>query len=594
MVDQQIIEQRAIHEIEGIVSSDTRLRPELTMSDKIPYVDGTILVYKSEKRNNKNLDFQVSVQVKGTEKSSFDRNPSFTFKKDMLEYYSRNSGILFFVVSETAPYTTYYKAISPTQAKQILKLIKKKKKDQKSIALSLTRVNTKDIWKIVTSAHYTSQFFNSQTRIVSADSIGNLKNISVTIPVGESIQTALKKNQYILSGLLRSQIVAVDTADIIKIAVQNVLNITVIFPNQHAETGYIEWISDSSFNIIIGGFITLIFDTVKNQLDINWNFNFSDSIGWQKYCEKINMLKAMLEKQQLIFKSDSFSDGSSPFNFSFSKKIDTILKDINHRSENIKKIIWLEGVLGKSYYNQNLDVTSQKVLLNLLKLHPSEDFEEKVPFFIHESILDDNYYLTYENHTLKNVFSQDSPFRTERLTVSNSIDNKVFKQGNPLVLITEKVWTIPGYSTSTVLDNFILPKEKVPSWYENQVNQLVLSYIDAYDHTGENNWLYSAQKILKLNFVTDQELLAINSAQIEIRLLNGDIRSVSESMFSILENSQKPQYRAAAALMLNMVSKFSINWKQMTDDEKRGISKYPLKVLAGKEIKEIIESDNLN
>ncbi len=46
--------------------------------------------------------------------------------------------------------------------------------------------------------------------------------------------------------------------------------------------------------------------------------------------------------------------------------------------------------------------------------------------------------------------------------------------------------------------------------------------------------------------------------------------------------------------MLNMVSKFSINWKQMTDEEKKGISKYPLKILAGKEIKEIIESDNLN
>jgi len=40
MTDQQIIEQRAVSEVTRIISSDIRLRPEINISDKIPYVDG--------------------------------------------------------------------------------------------------------------------------------------------------------------------------------------------------------------------------------------------------------------------------------------------------------------------------------------------------------------------------------------------------------------------------------------------------------------------------------------------------------------------------------------------------------------------------
>lgn len=81
MTDQQIIEQRAVSEVARILSSDIRLRPEINISDKIPYVDGGIFVYKSGKRNNECLDFQVPVQVKGTEKKHLIATLNFPSKK---------------------------------------------------------------------------------------------------------------------------------------------------------------------------------------------------------------------------------------------------------------------------------------------------------------------------------------------------------------------------------------------------------------------------------------------------------------------------------------------------------------------------------
>ncbi|NYS22184.1 DUF4365 domain-containing protein [Leuconostoc sp. DB-1] len=591
MTDQQIIEQRAVSEVARIISSDIRLRPEINISDKIPYVDGGIFVYNSGKRNNECLDFQVPVQVKGTEKKAFDSHPKFSFKKDMLEYYERNSGILFFVVSETTPYTTYYRNFSPTQAKQILKSLKKQNKNQKSITLNLTRVDQKDIWKIVTSSHYLSEVFNSQARIVNVNAVDNLKNVSVTIPVGETIQTALKKEQYIISGLLQDQRVIVDTVDIINISIHKVINVSTIFPNDHIEPSSLEWTSETSFRIVIGKFITVIFSIDTKRFDINWDFKSSSDRDWQLYYDKLNAFKAMLEKRQLNFKSDVFNDGSTTLHFSFSKKINETLKDVYSKLENIKRIIWLENILGKSYATQALDITSQNVLNKLLELYPSVDFNQDVPFLLHETIMADNYYLTYENHELKNVFSNDSPFRTNHVTISNTEDKTMFTKGNPLALIKDKLWTIPNYSTSIVLENFIHPLKSFPSWYEGEVNNLVLSYIEAFDHTQNNDWLQSALKILKFDILTNQELVQINTAQICIRQLDGDIRPVSNSLYNIMQNSPEAQYRAAAALMLNIIAVFSVNWRQMSVDEKKGISEYPLMKLAYGKIKEIIDSD---
>lgn len=238
-----------------------------------------------------------------------------------------------------------------------------------------------------------------------------------------------------------------------------------------------------------------------------------------------------------------------------------------------------------------MDITSQNVLNKLLKLHPSVDFDQDVPFLLHETIMGDNYYLTYENHELKNVFSNDSPFRTDNVRISNTEDKTMLIKGNPLTLIKDKLWTIPNYSTSIVLENFIYPLESIPSWYEGEVNNLVLSYIEAFDHTKNDDWLQSALKILKFDILTNKELVQINTAQICIRQLDGNIRPVSNDLYNIMQNSPEAQYRAAAALMLNITDVFSVNWRQMSVDEKKGISEYPLMKLAYEKIKEIIDSD---
>lgn len=81
MTDQQIIEQRAVSEVTRIISSDIRLRPEINISDKIPYVDGGIFVYNSGKRSNECLNFQVPVQVKGTEKNHLIATPNLPSKQ---------------------------------------------------------------------------------------------------------------------------------------------------------------------------------------------------------------------------------------------------------------------------------------------------------------------------------------------------------------------------------------------------------------------------------------------------------------------------------------------------------------------------------
>lgn len=257
----------------------------------------------------------------------------------MLEYYERNSGILFFVVSETTPYTTYYRNLSPTEAKQILNKLKKQNKNQKSITLKLTRVYQEDIWKIVTSSHYSSEVFNSQARIVNVNAVSNLKNVLFTIPVGETIQTALKNEQYIISGLLQDQRVILDTVDIIDISIRKLININTVFPNEHIEPSLLEWTSENRVRIVIGQFLTVIFSTDTQRFDINWDFNTSNDLEWQLYYDKLNAFKAMLEKRQLNFESDIFNNGSTTLQFSSLDKFTEILKDVCSQLETIKRII---------------------------------------------------------------------------------------------------------------------------------------------------------------------------------------------------------------------------------------------------------------
>lgn len=135
------IEEIAVAAVRNEILRNDFLSDEIPVNDKTPSWDGEIWVYNNKKQKKNDLYGKVPVQVKGKKVIKLSKEDiKFQIKKDDLENYFSNGGILYFVIEIVNSDITqiFYLSLLPIDIKKILEEIK----GQKSITKQFKKLPT--------------------------------------------------------------------------------------------------------------------------------------------------------------------------------------------------------------------------------------------------------------------------------------------------------------------------------------------------------------------------------------------------------------------------------------------------------------------
>ena len=129
------IEEDAIDYLKIALKKSKHIHREISEGDREPIWDGHIYFYKNTLKQNIDLVERIPVQVKGKD-DYFNRNKGYSIKRNNLEHYLNEGGVLYFVVylKDETP-TVTYASLTPKVIKRIL--LGKKKKKQNIINISV-------------------------------------------------------------------------------------------------------------------------------------------------------------------------------------------------------------------------------------------------------------------------------------------------------------------------------------------------------------------------------------------------------------------------------------------------------------------------
>ena len=127
-MDRQAIEQTAVNAVEDRVNLTRFLSSYLDNNDKTPSWDGTIYIFKSEKKTKDNLTGTIPVQIKGHEVKDFRKESiSYSIEISDLRNYLNDGGAILFVVYVTPNEDqsdflkkTYYTELTPVKINALI------------------------------------------------------------------------------------------------------------------------------------------------------------------------------------------------------------------------------------------------------------------------------------------------------------------------------------------------------------------------------------------------------------------------------------------------------------------------------------------
>lgn len=130
------IEEDAIDFLKLALKKSKHIHREISEGDREPLWDGHIYFYKNKVKQNTDLIARIPVQVKGKD-DCYNKNKGYPIKRQNLEHYLNEGGILYFVVylKDKIP-TVTYASLTPKVIKKILLASNKKKQSSKTISIT--------------------------------------------------------------------------------------------------------------------------------------------------------------------------------------------------------------------------------------------------------------------------------------------------------------------------------------------------------------------------------------------------------------------------------------------------------------------------
>lgn len=130
------IEEDAIDSLKLALKKSKHIHREISEGDREPLWDGHIYFYKNNAKQNTDLIARIPVQVKGRD-ACYNKNKGYPIKRQNLEHYLNEGGVLYFVVylKDEKP-TVTYASLTPKVIKKNLLASNKKKRSVKTISIT--------------------------------------------------------------------------------------------------------------------------------------------------------------------------------------------------------------------------------------------------------------------------------------------------------------------------------------------------------------------------------------------------------------------------------------------------------------------------
>lgn len=209
MGDSSKNERYAINAVMELIDSSPRLSAEFNSNDKTPCYDGDILIYnKDDTNSNKHLAGRLPVQIKFRQCDAKKELIKFSIKRNDLEIYYREGGVLYFIVTKDVCPRVYYASLLPYDIRTALSYTSA---DQKSISFNFF-VFPRDKDEILTLLVNVLSDKRNQAQLPTIDekSFSELcaqvtktcrVQIDVTIPNGIPVYNALGIKRYCYAGV---------------------------------------------------------------------------------------------------------------------------------------------------------------------------------------------------------------------------------------------------------------------------------------------------------------------------------------------------------------------------------------------------------
>lgn len=593
IIDTKAIEEKALNYLKTFIEDSERISQYLADNDKEPCWDGHLYLYNEEGKSKKNLQGRVPIQVKGTEVERF-KTKKWKFKLERADLQAYLHEPTFFIVCQIKKNSKermlFYRELLPCTVQKLLKDMGKKESRQTLFHLLTTDLKEFEdkLLVFMNNSRKMLSFANSDPMTMEDVIKDGIRNFSFVSPVKPSDRIQLMNylsthDTYLYANISKKPNIDFPIADgPMRFTFKRQEYCDVRIGDRVFYHGFTSEIKDGFMNVTVGGILTMTIpleekDRVNASVKIKTNSKYlNESIHEAEFV-------LALDKHKVLSLGD--------VDIKLGVNDNNLVEELHE-----KLLCWkdLQMVLDKMHVTKPFDLTAitpnQIHLINILIEALVEG--KRIKFKKPESSI-----LLFEIANVK-LLSWCVADKNGECAIGDFFDGAInisyLHQGKERInasiysyLQNDNLWSkIDNVDYEGLLPSAIKSVDENAHCFE-LLNLDVLAMLSAADtlETEEpkkcstlleecyklNDWL------LRNDLEGDRLMVhKCNKMQIIKRQRAFDESEVSE-MSQILENDDISNiYKAGFCLLLENKDGFNNYYKQLTEDEKQKLKKYPI------------------
>ena len=573
------VEGQGITAVNDLLFSSKIFTPHLDWNDKTISWDGTIFVYKNKNNTKKNYVDRIPAQVKTVTVSKFRGNrKKKNFKKDDLENYWKDDGILIFVVEvdKSNKKKIFIASLLPSDI--IRKLDEIERDGKKSASIQLENLPT-DNCKVIENICHNFLLQRNKQRI--SKNYPPLPITEATDLVFSGITDERPLDQYLLN--VPQYIYAKSSIPGVEYFVEKVnldhlkkkITEEVIIGGEVFFDSFYMVISKNGKKFIFGNEVT--FEVSENKLQIKLSGNLEEQIFTSRFILKL------LQEKKVSFKIGSIE-------LQDIGDYEKLVNQFSERQDQLKEIEALCNTLSIESKKLDLPKVTNPQYSFIKLLIDSLVYKKKItslPFSADNTGIIN---LQIGNLKLGILIIKNSEGYYKVSNLFNSNDGLNFKISNGEIEIKasryvglkcESLITMDNLVTEVIIDDIM--SIDYSKDYGDVVNLLVLEFIKAFDESNDQKFLNSGLKLLEwiLSQTPDDKICRLNKYQI-LRRLKGNL--AKDEIEDIRAMKQNADSKTLCGISIMLENKADVNYyfNQLSEDVKKEFLDYPIYTLAQK------------
>lgn len=579
-INTEKIEAWSINSLERLLDKSKYIKYEISSNDKTLSWDGNLYLYNNEELKKEQLIARISIQVKGhgVEKEDKLNKEYITYPVEIsdLKNYQNDGGVIFFViyVLNSEEHKIFYRKLLPYDLKRLLKNLKKE--DQKTKSIKLYTFPT-DIKKIEEIIYYFQQDRKKQYSTADAETIDlldfkkleeNMKCLSKIkkLSFSSTLNSLFDEERYlyvertsnIYSPIARMKVESMKTIVPLKIYIDKKEYF------QQAEV----ILKKDKIDLCISKCVYIKqTDELKGALKIERKGTLTDFINGLNFVKSISTC-SHFNIGDMVYgeKVTGFDLILLQKDIDFFERVKVLLEHLN-----VQKPLEMESLSEKDF--RNLDILYEYIVENKdFKIECKKDSGIEI----------------YEVGNLKLMFLFFN-LENGKGSYYNFFDRYISNKCKLIKNFNEKRVEYPIYILSTkdcfleidninyeVIKESIMNVKEYSNEYGNDVNELILDLLKAYDEKKESIILETALDIIKWLKEKDNSIyIVLNYYQTILRK-----RALSKEEIKNLKSLERKEENIEILLGISIIleNKTNIDYylEELTVEQKEKFKQYPI------------------